>query len=370
LAKCSGVRQALDKMIARNIYEIFSSMSRRVRKKPFNPTTCLNAAALLFVFFPSILFCFLQRIMSPVITIRIGKLRNQFYGHFLLESDYYFSKNINNNPFRSIDLFYFDGNSSNIFYQDLLRKQIYIFPKFVLQLVYFLNFYLFKNKKFVIAIPDRLTDLTELDEFNPSKIINPVSSVIEQYFKYNPKKSSVIFCLRESVKSYDSFSLRNVDVNTYNKSIDLLTSVNFDVYILTDTYIEHRSEKIIERIYRNSRDKGIASIEFFLASVCDFAVATDSGSFHLPYLFRKPIILTNICGPIGDIESRFIHQKTYKKWVDLDSKLNFDFSELKQRILFDNDHAFEENNIGLIDNTAHELKDAIELFLKNQHQKF
>lgn len=352
-------------MIRKNLPEILLILTNKVFKKPFKVKKFLKFAMFLIVVIPSFLFCFLQRIVSPFVNIRIGKIRNQYYGHFLLESDYYLSRKIKDkNSLRKLDIFYLDGESANRFYEKVLRKQIYILPKCTLQLIYFINFYLFKSNKYIIIIPDRVTDLTELDNYNPSINLFPVNNSITQYFNSNFQKSCVIFLLRDSEKFKDSFSLRNVDIRTYDKSIDFLISMNFDVYIFTDKSIEYHSGKMVHRVSRNSSDLAIASIEFYLASICDFAVATDSGSFHLPYLFRKRIILSNICSPIGDIKSSFIHIKIYKKWIDLTSGLNSDFKAILTEVLFDNDQAFKEHNIGLIDNTADEIKDAIELFLK------
>jgi|1048.fasta_scaffold00072_23 putative glycosyltransferase (TIGR04372 family) len=354
-------------MNKKDLREIFLSIKNTVFKKPLSVKKFLNFVTLLIVTVPSFIFCFLQRITSPFVTIRIGKIRNQHYGHFLLESDYYLSKNANikNSPYK-LDIFYLDGESANRFYQEVLRKQIYILPKCILQMIYFLNFHLFKSNKFTIIIPDRITDLTELDKYNPGINLLPVNINTVTHLNYDFQKSCVLFFLRDSEKFNDSFSLRNVDVRTYDKSVDLLISMNFDVYVFTDKYITHYSEKMVKKISRNSSDLATASLEFYLASICDFAVATDSGSFHLPYLFRKKIILTNICGPIGDIKSSFIHGKTYKKWVDLNLGFELDFTIFKTEVLFDSDHLFKEHNIGLIDNTEEEIRDAIELFLKNR----
>jgi len=319
----------------------------------------------LIIVFPSFLFCFLQRLVTPFVIIRIGKIRNQHYGHFLLETDYYLSQKIKNlNSLRRLDIFYLDGESANKFYEKVLRAHIYILPKYTLQLIYFINFYLFKSNKYIIIVPDRLNDLTELDEYNPSINLFPVNNSIAQYFNSNSQNSCVIYMLRDVKKLEDSFALRNVDISTYNKSIDFLISLNFDVYILTERFIEYRNEKMAQRVSRNYNDLTIASIEFYLASICNFAVATDSGSLHLPYLFRKNIILTNICGPLGDIKSDFIHGKIYKKWIDLTSGFELDFKATKIEVLFDNDDAFRKHNIGLIDNTAEEIKDTIELYLE------
>ena len=351
-------------MIKKKLSKILMNTTNKAFKKPISVMRFLKFSMFLIVTIPSFVFCFLQRLVSPFVTIRIGKIRNQYYGHFLLESDYYLCQKIKNkNSHRKLDIFYLDGESVNKFYEKVLRKQIYILPKNTLQLIYFINFYLFKSNKYIIIIPDRVTDLTELDKYNPSINLFPVNDSITQYFNSNFQKSCVIFLLRDSEKFKDSFSLRNVDIRTYDKSIDLLISMNFDVYIFTDKCIEYRSEKMVQRVSRNSNDLENASIEFYLASICDFAVATDSGSFHLPYLFRKKIILSNICGPVGDIKSSFIHVKTYKKWIDLASGFEPDFKAIKTEILFDNDNAFKEHNIGVIDNTAEEIKDSIELFL-------
>jgi hypothetical protein len=52
--------------------------------------------------------------------------------------------------------------------------------------------------------------------------------------------------------------------------------------------------------------------------------------------------------------------------VDLNLGFELDFTIFKTEVLFDSDHLFKEHNIGLIDNTEEEIRDAIELFLKNR----
>ena len=313
---------------------------------------CVPFALLLFVF---------QRIGSKFILIRIGKIRNQYFGHFLMETDYYLSlKQIKIEHNRILDLFYFAGDSSNIYFQTIVKKKIIVLPRFLLIGTYLMNKFLVNDKKFNIQIPDRLIDLRFLDKLkNPIEIKFQPSS-IPKAFLFDADKRCVAFYLRSSIKTDDSFSLRNVDVSSYTASINLLTSKFFDVYVFSDQYIDQYSGNKISRIVRNSNNMNDLAFQFYITSICDFAVTTDSGSFHLPYMFRKPIILTNICGPLGLIESSHIISRLTKRWIDQESGKDLDFRKFRPDLTFDNDQVFKENGVYLADNTPEQLSAVIE----------
>lgn len=331
----------------------------------FNWLTSPVYLLLLIVCIPfTLLFFVFQRVGSNFILIRIGKIRNQHFGHFLLESDYYLSlQRIKIKHHRSLDLFYFAGASSNKYYQSIVRKKMIFLPKFLLIGIHLMNKFLVNNQKFMIHIPDRLIDLRLLDKLENSIEIEFESTYVPKTFLFNPNKRCVAFYLRSSTKKNDVFASRNVAVSSYTESINLLISRHFDVYVFSDQYIDQYTGTEIKRIVRSSNKMKDLAFQFYITSICDFAVATDSGSFHLPYLFRKSIILTNICSPIGYIESSLIISKLSKRWIDQESGKDVDFKTFKPHLTFDNDKVFKENGVMLIDNTPEQLSTAIKVVL-------
>jgi putative glycosyltransferase (TIGR04372 family) len=315
----------------------------------------------------TLLFFIFQRVGSNFILIRIGKIRNQHFGHFLLETDYYLSlKRLKNEQHRSLDLFYFAGTSSNKYYQRIVRKKMIFLPKFLLIGTHLMNKFLANNQKFTIQIPDRLIDLRILDKLENSIEMKCEPTNLPKTFSFNPNKRCVAFYLRSTIKKNDVFALRNVVLSSYTESINLLTSRKFDVYVFSDQYIDQYTGKEIKRIVRSSNRMKDLAFQFYITSICDFAVATDSGSFHLPYLFRKPIILTNICSPIGCIESSLIISKLSKRWIDQESGKDVDFRTFKPHLTFDNDKVFKENRVMMIDNTPEQLSTAIKVVLERE----
>lgn len=236
-------------------------------------------------------------------------------------------------------------------------------PKFLLIGIHLMDKYLANNQKFTIHIPDRLIDLRLLDKLENSIEIEFDSTNVPKTFLFNPNKRCVAFYLRSSTKKNDVFALRNVVVSSYTESIDLLISRHFDVYVFSDQYIDQYTGNEIKRIVRSSNRMKDLAFQFYITSICDFAVATDSGSFHLPYLFRKSIILTNICSPIGFIESSLIISKLNKRWIDQESGKDVDFRTFKPHLTFDNDEVFKDNGVTVIDNTPEQLSTAIKVVL-------
>ena len=162
----------------------------------------------------------------------------------------------------------------------------------------------------------------------------------------------------------DSSAYRNCDIDNYMPAINFLSDQGYTVVRMGRNVMKPLTiadSKIID--YANS-DLQNDLLDFYITSICEFAICTDSGSNMLPIAFRKPILLTNISALHGLIDSIFLKIFQFKEWRNLENKkigllefLNPVFLEV------DNQANFDRLGISFIENSESEILNLVKEYL-------
>jgi len=333
----------------------------------------------LFFFFLSPIFALLQRLIAPLILIRIGKIYNHRLGHFILEFDWYHAyetKNIKKRTNRlpvSVDFFFLSSISSNTYLEEVARKSLKIFPREILLGIFLLNKFIIKSRKYFVDFPNRPTDLTYLNKCTSSCVLsseeNEIGEKELEKIGLNPKQKIVCFFIRDA--SYEKYhfpdkdlcstSYRNCNPALFEKSMEFLANKGFIVFRMgkmAEKPLGVKHSNIIDYPYSTIKSD---FMDFYLSSKCNFAVATDSGSMMLPILFRKPLFLSNVPGFHGLIQGECITLFQFKTFIDLDSGDEISLQELMQRkfSIIDSNNEFESARIGHLENNPDEILHSI-----------
>ena len=342
---------------------------RIILKKIFN---LLKQSYKIFFYLIATIFFLIQIILSPFIIIRIGRLRNDKFGHITLEIELYLSEienKINLPKKKFLDFFYKDSFISNSYFIKMRKRNIKILPNFIFKELFQIN--LLFGKKFICAPCCSDRDVLNLLDKSNSKIIftNKENEIGKQFLKkigLNEKPYVCLIVRDASYFGYKPFSdYRNANINNFVKAIEYLNSNG--IYVIRMgakkcPKIKLQNEKFID--YANS---GLRNefLDIFLGANCLFSMGTSTGFDGIPISSRKPALITNYV-PIGYFPSWapnqlviFKHHKnsltkkkiSLKEIINNGLALNLDGKE------------FEHKGIELLENSQEEILDAtIEMF--------
>jgi len=101
-------------------------------------------------------------------------------------------------------------------------------------------------------------------------------------------------------------------------------------------------------------------MDIYLGATCDFCVSTLSGWDTIPYIFRKPIVYTNL----GEsFLAMYTFQKTYlaisKKFWDMATGKYLSLKEIYNRELYLDGSLIDPTKITPIENTPEEIRDVV-----------
>jgi putative glycosyltransferase (TIGR04372 family) len=353
----------------------------------------LNYTLLVFFICISLVLALLQRFISPLILIRIGKIYNHRLGHFILEYDWYntqkndnFQKQIRKLPFY-FDLFFLSSSSSNSYFDQVTKNNLNIIPREIILGIFILNKHFLKNKKYLVNFPIRPTDLSYLDDKPPGHILsskeNDFGKIELEKLGINTNQEIVCFFVRDAAyekyffpdKDHNFSTYRNSNSTPFEKSMEFLAVKGFAVFRMGKS-----AEKSLEVRHPNIIDYPFSKIksdfmDFYLSSKCKFAVATDSGAMMLPILFRKPLFLANVPSFHGLLQGNCVTLFQFKTFIDLDSGDEISLTDLLKRNfrMIDSSHGFETARIGHLENSSdeilHSIVEMLELLDSNTNSK-
>jgi len=188
-------------------------------------------------------------------------------------------------------------------------------------------------------------------------------------YKINIKTPFVVLHARDSsYKGNDGESYRNTNFNSFEKSVDWLSSKNFQIIRIGNKGMNRCSyvKKIIDLTTYDMNQKDREILDLFFIQECYFFIGSCSGPYTLASIFNKPMLLVNM-GPLSNIFPcakkgialpKLYMNKISKKFILFKDVLNFNFSNLRL------DKQFEALNIKLIDNTSEEILSATQEIYK------
>jgi putative glycosyltransferase (TIGR04372 family) len=295
---------------------------------------------ILFGFFEFLLFL----LTSPFVMIRIGRISSGRIGHFLLEYDWYFSfLKLNTIPKTrpQIDLFFYEGNISNTYLDQLWRRKAHILPRFLVFPLYAILRISPALSRFLVPLPLRPTDFSVIDNL-PSQIQMSnleIQKGIEALNSVGIKENSKLVCLYVRDSAYaeslglevDFASYRDSEIENYLPLIEELLKLGYFVARMgkvTGKVISVQSPMFLD--YANSKIRS-DFLDFYISSVSMLAICTDSGMMQFPIAFRKPLGLVNVPAFHGLLKGKCLTLFQFKTFLDSSTGVELNLIELLSR---------------------------------------
>ena len=166
---------------------------------------------------------------------------------------------------------------------------------------------------------------------------------------------------------FDYHNYRNVDIQSYKKSINYLLKKNYFV-IRMGKHLQ-RKISIDNKKYIELHNTKFHSdlIEIYLGSICKLCITSSTGYDEVPKIFNRPILYTNVC-PLSDLQANskyfmIIFQRYFYKTFNKE----LTFSEIVQKNCHESYRSleFKKEKILLKKNTSEEIFQATKEFLYN-----
>lgn len=302
-----------------------------------------------------------QRVISPILFIRVGVLPSKYLGHFIYELDLYFAEEENYKGKRKLDLVTFQSVVSNIYLADKIRSILKIRSQGLVYPIFLVNRFLTPNSRYLkrFAKDFKLNNSASLGSQPACKLAQMIISETPTDFNDLEINKSVndlfVFFLRtasyrlsrKSALDSESSVYRDVSISDYNKLMLDLKSFGTPLILGYDTNITNRT---------NLKRTEIEKLNFILCSLAKVSITTDSGSALIPFFLRKPIVQTNISmfGFIYGIPSNLILPKMY---FDIEARAMLTFRECLRRGIHEitSDLDYKKKKIKVISSDAHTL---------------
>jgi len=363
--------------ISKQIFEIKNYGPKELFRKSFLLVKILLRSPIFIIaILPNIIF----RLISPIIIVRIGKIRCANFGDFASNTAMYYCKKklkINLPKKRYIDLIYLNYHEK-VFNKQLAKmwkRKLFFFPGFLLDPISKVNKYIPGWQNHTI---DDLTFKAERDTNNIFLKCKPLEFTNEEEIlgkkilnKFGLKDKDKFVCLAVRDNAYNfvkspstriDFSYhdyRNADIDNFVLCAEELTKRGYYVFrvgVAVEKPLNSKNSKIID--YANSYLRS-DFMDVYLGANCSFCISTGLGFQDIPYVFGKPIVQLSL--PFGDL-------LTFNEKFILLSKHHFFKREnrtLSLSEIFSHGVAyayetkiFEDKEIRLIDHTPEEIRDA------------
>lgn len=331
-----------------------------------------------------LLFALVQRLISPIILIRIGRIYNQRLGHFILEFDWLETTggNSTNEQIRRFPirfcLFFLSGKSSNMYLEKIVKKRLHILPRSFLLGVFIINRLFPDGGKYSVAFPVRQTDFRYLDNSPVNYTFTTeeqnISRAILMEIGINPDEPIVCFYIRDSAyaekyypeQTQDFARYRDCQVVNFEKSMEFLADKGYQVFRMGKY-----GAKTLTLRHPRIHDYAFSPLQsdfmdFYLSAKCEFAVATDSGAMMLPIFFRRPLLLVNIPAFHGLLSGKCLTLFQFKTFKEIQggSELNLINLIKKGAVGFESQEEFTRAGIQHEENTSDEILNAVKEMLQ------
>ncbi len=319
-------------------------------------------------------FCLFLLILNPVIRIRFGIMQSSRIGGLAIAPEIYLNdkKNYSKKSFFNIDFISFEKFICNKKLASLIARKISIFPypRFLYFIIKSINFWLPNNSNVIefIVHPTKnfFLENNNILKFSESENIK----ALQFLSSLGINKSSKWICIHnrdpsylnnEFKKDWSYHNYRDFTISSMEKTSNYFLSKDYHV-IRIGKYAQDRmninNSKFID--YPFNKNKSDLA-ELYLMANSKIFIGSSSGPSMVPFVFRKPILLTNYTEPI--LLNKLKHNN-YLVILKLffDTKINriLKISEIFERKL-DNlykTNMFVDSNINLIENSSDEILNA------------
>ena len=343
----------------------------------------LNLLRLIIFDLFALMPCFLIRLVSPLILIRIQKIPSSNFGDFNLYPAIYYCKKklkIEQPQKKYIDFVYIHYNDKihNKQLAKMWKRKLNFLSGYILDPISRVNKLLPGWKKHTIETLynkqreiDNLFEKCKSIEFSKEEQI--FGRNILKKFGLKDEDKFVCFAIRDGAYQLKKISaryrdwfyqdFRNYDIDRFLLAAEELTKRGYFVFrmgVVAKKPFRSKNPKIID--YANSSLRS-DFMDIYLGANCSFCVATNYGFDALPNIFGRPIVMLG--QPLGDLRTNnenfllMTKHHIYKK-----EKRRLTLSEIFSfGLAFAYDSKiFQDKGGDLVDNTPQEIKDlAVEM---------
>lgn len=255
-------------------------------------------------------FVFLSRVVSPFFTVRIGALRSDRIGHFVLETELQLleiENGVAKQPQRSFNIWYAPEPIANQVVYRMWKRVMRIWPNWFMVPVFRLN------KIFPGSTRHRIADATStcLDVHNLldsqrqhlffTSRETDIGNQALQEMGINKHDRFVCLIARDAAYTKSQFPERDLSYHDYR-------NCDIDDYLLAAEAIADRGVfvlrmgSVVEKQFKSTHPKVIdyansnfrtEFLDVFLGSRCEFCVSDGLGFYAIPAAFRRPNAYVN-----------------------------------------------------------------------------
>ena len=265
----------------------------------------------LFVSVPlALVFVIVIRVIRPFILVRIGAMRSDRIGHFVLETDLMLLEQehgISPRPRRSIDIWYAPEPISNRVIYEMWKRVMRIWPNWFMVPVFRLNNLMPGSRAHQIPntastcldVHNLIDDAPPHLSFTPSEI--EIGNRTLKQMGLGEGDKFVCFIVRDAAYTKMAFpdkdmsyhDYRNCDVDDYVLAAEAVADRGLFVFRMGSVVakpLRSTHQRVID--YANSRFRS-EFMDVFLGANCEFCVSDGLGYYAIPAAFRRPNAYVN-----------------------------------------------------------------------------
>lgn len=324
----------------------------------------------------AILLVAVIRVIRPFLLIRIGALKSDRIGHFVLETELMLLEQkagISPKRKKTIDFWYAPEPIANQFVYEMWKRRLNIWPNWMMISLFKVNSFL--PLKRVHQIPTATSTCLDvhnlLDRYPPmhSFTKNEVAQGSEILTQMGVGEGDrfVCFIVRDSAytrkvfpgKDLSYHDYRNCDVSDYVLGAEALAERGLFVFrmgsVVSSPLISSHP-RVID--YANSQFRS-EFMDVFIGANCEFCVSDGLGFYAIPAAFRKPNAYVNFSPFHMFYSSRSCDLGITKTLCDFLSNKRLCLSEMKTRGVagLSQTKDFEKAGVLVCDNSPEEIRD-------------
>ena len=324
----------------------------------------------------ALMFVTLIRICRPLLLVRIGALRSDRIGHFVLETDLMILEQrakISSKRKRTYDIYYAPEPIANRFVYELWKRKLHIWPNWFMVAVFRVNNSLMGSRAHQIpATTSTCLDVHYLIDRYPANLSFTRAEIAEgsktlAEMGINESDRFVCFIVRDSAytkkvfpgKDLSYHDYRNCDVDDYVLGAEALADRGLFVLRMGSVVskpLVSNHPRVID--YANSKLR-TEFMDVFVGARCEFCVSDGLGFYAIPAAFRRPNAYVNYSPFHMFYSSRKCDLGIAKTLKDSVTNKRLSLSEMKMRGvagLSQTEH-FEKARVSVSSNTPEEIRD-------------
>lgn len=258
----------------------------------------------------ALVFVIVIRVIRPFILVRIGAMRSDRIGHFVLETDLMLLEQehgISPRPRRSIDIWYAPEPISNRVIYEMWKRVMRIWPNWFMVPVFRLNNLMPGSRAHQIPntastcldVHNLIDDAPPHLSFTPSEI--EIGNRTLKQMGLGEGDRFACFIVRDAAYTKMAFpdkdmsyhDYRNCDVDDYVLAAEAVADRGLFVFRMGSVVakpLRSTHQRVID--YANSRFRS-EFMDVFLGANCEFCVSDGLGYYAIPAAFRRPNAYVN-----------------------------------------------------------------------------